>query len=50
MKPINTISVNGETFLIQDPNAVTAQQLEEKLADVVQAVIAELPVYTGEVV
>ena len=50
MKPISTLSINGESFEICDPNAVTAQQLEERLADMVQAVIDQLPVYAGEVV
>ena len=29
MQPINTLTVNGQTFVIRDPNGVTAQQLEE---------------------
>ena len=54
MKPISTLTVNGETFVICDPNGITRQQLEETLAaakaETVEAVIAALPVYQGEVV
>ena len=50
MQPINTLTVNGQTFVIQDPNAVTAQQLEQMQTQLVQAVIQALPVYGGEVV
>lgn len=32
MKFVNTLTVNGETFTIQDPNAVTQKQLGDALA------------------
>ena len=34
MKHINTLVVNGEAYVLQDKNAVTAEMLEEKLGDV----------------
>lgn len=49
MQPINTLTVDGQTYVIQDPNALTEQILEEKKPELVQAVLQALPVYNGEV-
>ena len=42
MQPIHTLTVNGQTFIIQDPNAATAQQLEQAV-DAAKAEIPTLP-------
>lgn len=46
MQPIHTLTVNGQTFIIQDPNAATAQQLEQA----VDAAKAEMQAYVEETI
>ena len=53
MKFVNTLVVNGETYVLQDKNAVTedkiTESLEEAKAELVAAVLAALPTYHGEI-
>lgn len=43
MEFVNTLTVNGQTYTLQDPNAVTHQQLEAKIEEIAQTVLEALP-------
>ena len=43
MNFVNAFTVNGQTYTLQDPNAVTHQQLEAKIEEIAQTVLEALP-------
>ena len=42
MNFVNAFTVNGQTYTLQDPNAVTHQQLEAKIEEIAQTVLEAL--------
>ena len=49
MNFVNTLIVDGQSYIVQDPNAVTRQQLQTEVEEMVADLFAALPVYNGEV-